>query len=437
MNLILRLKKMLTGVDGSPRYGAGLLCIFWVIYLVLTVTAPFYYSDSINCTITDTKSSLPGDQGFYDKVGDTIAKGKGYTINGKPICTYQMGYPLFVGFLYKILGHNFKIVIILQLIMIWIGFIIFSRLSLKLNKKLFFVPLLFFMGNYLILFYTCMLLTECLALILVIISFFLLYQIIQSPRVWMIILLGLLVGYLALVRPQFEAFPFLMLIVAALSLFKRKFKLFKHIIIFFLASIIVFGPVLLRNHKEFGFYRLSLSGGIAFLIGTNPAHDGEYTEFPVIVKDLNLKDYEKMDLGDTSADKVKQIDDYLFNKGLENFKKKPLTVLSIMCKNVTRLIFGFPHKTREQSLPRTLLMVLNILAFISMLIGLYLFISKRLDCDSKTRTFLIFCYSFIFCYIALSCFFWSDLRYGIYPVIMIYLVSPVAFHIRKTTNKHN
>ena len=414
------------------------IIIFYILYLALLILGLFHYDEVFHSTPTVSGSPLTGDQNFYDRTGFSISKGEGYSLDGNPTCFYQIGYPLFLGLIYSVFGHNYKVVIIIQIILLFSTFVLFSIISTKINKSLFFVPLILFIINYIIHPYAYKLLTEVLALSLLMLCVFLLYNFFQSNKNYLLIFIGLIYGYLTLVRPIFQIYPFLLLVFSILLIVKGNYKTFLRYLIFFLSFFVVISPMMYRNYKKFKLLKLGSAGGYMFYQGTNPDYDGVYQGWKRVESDLNLQKYygnRSTNIGSISADKIAEIDDILFSEGLKNIKKYPFKVASIVCKNASRLLFFFPYKGHKLSIQRSILSFVNIISFISMLIGLYFVISNKMNFRREVKIFLYFCYSILFYYIIISSFFATSPRYGIYPLVIIYLLVPFLLNFKLLKNK--
>ncbi|MDP2923258.1 MAG: hypothetical protein Q8O30_06020 [Candidatus Omnitrophota bacterium] len=403
--------------------------LFIVFFISLTV-GRFYYNEVYDGTPKNHGTTLEGDQGFYDITALSVSKGEGYAFEGKPTSAYQIGYPLFLGAIYYIFGHNYRIAIIIQVILLSIAFILYTLLAIKINKFLFFFPLVLFVSNYTFIQFAYALMTETLALFLLILSMFLLYCFLQHKKTYYVFLLGLVYGFLILVRSVFQIYPLLLLLFAIYFIVKGNYRIYLKFFIFFLVSLIITFPILLRNYKKFGFFSLNASGGHMFYLGTNPKYDGIYQGWGQVEKDLNMQKYygnQRQDLGLLAmTDRISVVDRILFQEGFNNIKKHPVRTVVIICKNISRLLFYAPYKDKKLSLQRLILSFINMLSVVSMLIGFWLVISGRIMLEPNLKKFLFFCYSAIFYYIAVSSFFAVTPRFGIYPLVLIYLLSPIA-----------
>jgi hypothetical protein len=402
-----------------------------IIYLILLIVGRFYYGEVYNNIPKNNGSGFKGDQNFYDTTAINISKGKGYSYDGdKPTSNYQVGYPLFLGSIYYIFGHNYRIVITIQIFLTFFVFILYAILAMKINKSLFFISAILFISNYFFIQRAYSLMTETLALFLFTMSLFLFYYFLQQRRIHFIYLLGVVYGCLILVRPIFQLYPLWMLTFSIIFIFKKKYKTFLKFFLFFSLSLIIILPVLVRNHKKFGFFSLSSLGGMMFYVGTSPDYyNGVFPSWGKMEEDLNLQKYygnKKQNFGDLETiGKISLVNKVFIKGGLNNIKKHPLRAIFNICKSTGRLIFFISHKDHKLSLQRLILSAINMISFASMLISLYYMIIKRIVFESSLRQFLIFCYSLFFYYILISSFFPVDPRYGIYPTVLIYLLSPI------------
>jgi hypothetical protein len=404
-----------------------ILLVCYAVYMVMLVGGLFYYNTTLKAVPRDVGSPLHGDQNFYDRAAVSLANDQGYTIDGKITSSYQIGYPLFLGFIYKLFGHSFKSVIIIQLFFLMTAYILYSVISLKLHKSWFFVPMLFFMFNYLILQYSYVLMTEILTLFFTILALYLLYKILEAPGYPLIAVLGVVYGLMTLLRPIYQLFPFFILPAALIFAFRKRFVFLKRFAVFFVAFVIMITPVMVRNYRTFGTFKLGTFGGFMFYQGTNPAFDGEFQGWESVVEDLGLEEFKHVAIGALPPEKIVEVDDLLFKKGFENVKKHPFKVMSIMFKNVSRQLFAFPMSGKNYSMQKMLLIVLNLGAVFLMVMGVIRLIRRRFEMDGVRLIFLIFCFGFVLYYLGISSLFAVHFRYGIYPVVIIYLLAPLVF----------
>jgi 4-amino-4-deoxy-L-arabinose transferase-like glycosyltransferase len=270
--------------------------------------------------------------------------------------------------------------------------------------------------------------SEALAVFLFAASIFLLYLFLKTGKRYIIFLLGLGYGYLTLVRPVFELYPLLLLLVSFYFLKNRNYKNFANFWIFFISFLLVIAPYSYRNYRKFGSVKLSAAGTLALYWGL--------THKPIDLSQFNNGN--PINYGAlASSDKIKSIDKALFKDTLDSIKKHPFKTSLNYLKNIERLLFYSPFNKEEPlSLQRKILSLLNILSFIAMFSGLCFIIIKRVGVERVSGSILFFCYSMLFYYVFISGFLVTNPRYGLYPVFLIYLLSPVILKFYKPKIRH-
>lgn len=401
-----------------------LLIAIFVLFLISLIAGRFYYGEVYERTAPKSGSVLEGDQRFYDVTALSISSGRGYSLEGKPTCAYQIGYPVFLGVIYYFFGHNYQAVIMIQIALLLTTFILFGFLAVKINKSLFFIPLLLFVMNYNIVQFAYFLLTETLALFLFVLSAFLFYCFLTRNKKHYLFLLGVVYGCLVLVRPIWQLYPLFMLCFGVFFLTKKNSKTFLNIFGFFLISLIVIIPVFLRNYDKCKSFTLGTFGGYNFFCGTNPNYDGDCPDWKLVAKELSLQTYYE---GQAVEPQNEQL---LFKKAIENIKKHPVKEVYLFCRNSSRLFFDW-KKDHRISFQRTVLGIVNIVSVIFMLAGLWFVVSGRIKLERNIKSFVLVCYSAFFYYSIMSGFFHAEFRYGVYPVVISYLLSVLLFSTGK------
>jgi len=401
-----------------------------LVYVIALIAGRFYYNEVYDAIPQHCGTLLAGDQGFYDTTALHIAQGKGYSLKGKATCAYQVGYPLFLGTVYYVFGHHYRIAIIIQIILLSIAFLLYILLAIKINQSMFFIPAMLFIANYNFIQRAYSLMTETLALFLFILSAFLLYCFLQHRKMYYIFFAALAYGYLILVRSAFQLYPIVLLLYAVLFLVKGNYKTFLKFFLFFSLTFIITLPVLARNYKRFGLFSLSALGGYMFYQGTNTDYDGVYQGSQRVDRDLHLEKYYSAseERGDITVSKaICAVNRVLFKEGVRNIKRHPVKATILVFKNMSRLLFYRPFERYALSLQKVTISYMNMIAFVCMLAGFYCIVAGKVVFEHRLKVFTLFCYSAFFYYSLVSGFFAVDPRYGLYPLLIVYLMSPVAF----------
>ena len=218
-----------------------LISVLWVIFVN---TQPF------------------SDFAYYDGLARQIALG------GPWGDTYtSVGYPIVLGFVYKIFGSSLVSAKIFNLTLTFINYILFYKILKKADlaeKKRRFIYGLFvaFPSN---IFYNSVLAVEILFTTILLLMTFLYFYDVRYKY----ILIGILTAAGAMVKPFFIVFPFLIFMVE-LCLKMKFWVVLKHSITVFIISAIAISPWLYRNTKLLGqFTFISNNSGIVLYVNNN------------------------------------------------------------------------------------------------------------------------------------------------------------------------
>jgi hypothetical protein len=224
---------------------------------------------------------LISDEREYDNLAVSLASNGAYTVNGMPTAYRPVGYPMFVGLVYLVRGHDPITVKCIQAVIdTATAFLIFLLLTGYSDRVrvtaagiwVLFVPAVL---------YTNFLMTETLSTFLLLATVLLLTQDWQA-NFYRFIIIGALFGLLVLMKPG------LLLFLIALPFFSKNLGTHPRNFAFVgLAVFLVVAPWVLRNYSKFGEISPSSNGGINLLIGNNPHTTGAYgiTFDPVILQD--------------------------------------------------------------------------------------------------------------------------------------------------------
>ena len=206
----------------------------------------------------------------YQQIATNIFMNKGHTYLGHPVAFQGMGYPTALGCFYRLVGTNdifygklFN-VILSSLTLVFVLAILVKLINKRRTVYSIFT-ITVFLPNYIA--YNNVIGTETLAAFLMAIIIFL--QVCKFNNVVRYILIGVLIGMLTLVKPNFLVYP---VIVAVIEWIKN--KNFKEALILFVCSvvfmIIVVAPWTYRNYKQFdSLIPVSYNGGYVLFINNN------------------------------------------------------------------------------------------------------------------------------------------------------------------------
>jgi len=259
----------------------------------------------------------------YQQIASNIFMNKGHSYLGQPVAFQGMGYPTALGYFYKLVGTNDVFygklfnVIISSLTLVFILAILIKLVNNKKNVYIIFI-ISTMLPNYIA--YNNVIGTECLATLLMILVIFL--QVSKFNYAIRYILIGILIGMLSLVKPNFLVYP---VVISVIEWMKNK-KL-KEVAALFICAIIsmciIVAPWSYRNYKKYNlFVPVSYNGGyVLFINNNNNNSNGAW--MPVGKVQVSEKVKKNMlecglEHGSTLAIESKQV---LFNPKLENVLK--------------------------------------------------------------------------------------------------------------------
>ena len=263
----------------------------FVIALALRIIAVVGYSN-------EHKVLTPCDQRDYDKIAIDLVNGKGYIhpYSGLPSSWRAPAYPVFLAIIYKVFGHNYFIVRVIQAIMsallcvliFYIGAIAFSRKVGILSAAI----LAIYIPNILGWEYTGpnLLLTENLATLLLAVLTLLTVK--HRSNIFS----GILIGAIVLTKPFFSFLPiffFLVILHKERYLFKSAMKKILPVVA---GIMIIILPWTVRNyfvHKAF--VPITTQGGEGLMAGNNPlVYGGPICNYQILFTEKGVAKINKM-----------------------------------------------------------------------------------------------------------------------------------------------
>lgn len=249
---------MIEAKKADRKFYINVLCIF-VMFLIIRI---LFIAFSSNNPISDFKT--------YEIISDNIFRGKGCSLNGKPVAFQSMGYSLLLGMFYKIIGSSNLIYgIILNLLISCIFY--FSLLYLlknlfgKNNKTLIVLFFISILPNYIA--YINVIGSEILCAALLCISLAIEFSSISSIK--KAASFGILCGLLALTKPFFMVFPIVILVADILCYKKIKASFCKAVLSIVIMAMVI-APWTIRNYQHFNsFIPVSYNGGYVLFINNN------------------------------------------------------------------------------------------------------------------------------------------------------------------------
>ncbi len=200
---------------------------------------------------------------LYDALAQSVVAGNGFSINGRPSAFRSPGYPLFLAFLYSLVGRDFFLI---SLIQCFIGaltcFLVYGIAKQIFNEKIALVSALFYaLAPYMILWTSGYILTEPLFIFLTLASLYCSLWLLPATeqdatrQVSLAALAGALLALAALTRPVFFYFSLLTIIYLMLKASWQKGA------ITFVAFALLMAPWVVRNYQVFGQMIFTTTGG--------------------------------------------------------------------------------------------------------------------------------------------------------------------------------
>lgn len=263
-----------------------LVFLFLVVFAVsLVYSFSFHYKP-----LVDAKA--------YDKIAWNLAEGRGYRENlGGPlnndhgITRAGPGYEFFLAAIYKISGRRYGAVWFLQAFFhafsaLLIFFIVKKILKHENAESMALLAMVFYGFSPDLIIMSSMLLTETLAIFLLVLNVFLFLKYFENQEMRWIFWLGLTVSFMVLVKSQ------LVLFILPLLVFWSLKKRWPHLIFFFILFILVLTPWTIRNYLVFEkIIPTAVILGNNLAMGNHPGATGEQMEGPYPPLDELFKQY--------------------------------------------------------------------------------------------------------------------------------------------------
>lgn len=256
------------------------------------------------------------DAGAYDTIAVNIAGGFGYQedlskdiANDFAIARVGPLYPYFLAGVYKVFGHHFEAVWILQAILHALSVLliyltalaIFSNFEQKKIISLWAAGIFGFYPDLIEI--SAMIMAETLYLFFVCLAVYVFFKFFNRTGTWPVILLGLTFGLATLSRP-----PVLFLIPVLLFYFYRQKKLLATVL-FIVVLVMIFTPWTLRNYSIYErFMPFGAAGAMNFWTGNFHGGNGEQMAHPAYLDFLNSHK-----ITETADESVRQFKFFLKN----------------------------------------------------------------------------------------------------------------------------
>jgi len=280
--------------------------------------------------IAGTHEPLVTDAKDYDNLGVQLSQWKGYVDSlGKPTAFRPPVYPLFLGVIYYVFGHNLIIVQLIQsLLGAGICLLVYFIAMIVSDRKVAGI------SAYVCCFYPPLVINTLEILSELLFTFFMLsgiWIILGKNRLINYILSGLLFGLALLTRPFIIFFFPLLAFWIVIKNKGNKGNAFKKVIIFFVTLLFVLVPWTLRNYYQLhSFIPLSNHGGLTL-----------YNSY--VVPDAGLSFNSLQGVGNEYYEIQDETGEnrYLVKKTIEYIKANPINVVKITIKKVLLLFYPF------------------------------------------------------------------------------------------------
>lgn len=207
----------------------------------------------------------------YQNIATNVYKGLGCSIlDGKPVAFQGMGYPIVLGYVYKIFSSNniiYAKLFNLFLSTITVVNVFFITLKLTKKKRVSFIVIIIvaLLPNYIA--YTSIVGTEVYSLFLF--SIIVLLQLCSFDRRIRYPLIGIVIGILALAKPYYMAYTVVLSVILIIE--NRSFKkTLKFFVVTSLFMALTIAPWTYRNYVHFNmFIPVAYNGGFVQYINNN------------------------------------------------------------------------------------------------------------------------------------------------------------------------
>lgn len=233
---------------------------------------------------------------WYHELALSLISNNGYRIKGVLTAYEPIGYPAFLALIYYFFGANIVFPKIANIILSSIGMTFLYRISGKyISKKSGIICTLFIAILPVNIVYTSVLSTEILFTTLyIILTYFILKG---SNKTALNILMGIILGILALIKPYMLIYPAVILAMQFFCNVKISKTLIANFCVITLSMIVIILPWTIRNYIVFDkFIPVSTNGGYNLYVNNNPYANGGWQD-PFKFPNSPMLKYEFSDIG--------------------------------------------------------------------------------------------------------------------------------------------
>ncbi len=181
------------------------------------------------------------------------------------------GYPLFVAGIYAIFGYHPWIVLLFQIILDTLAcFLLFRAFSRIFNSHLAYIAAIIYAIDPYVIMYDSFLFCDSFFVFLLITGLFIFSYIVQAQRsnkkhLFLIFLMGLLMGIMSMVKPIALYLPLVIIIYSMMASRSHRLNSVKHSLLILLGFGIIITPWIFRNYEIFGEPSFSTPGDFNLL----------------------------------------------------------------------------------------------------------------------------------------------------------------------------
>lgn len=219
-------------------------------------------------------TQLYADWKYYDKIAYHMSQVWSYEENGIPTAYWPIGYPLFLAIIYRIFGHSYFMVgvinVLLSLCICMLTYLIAKSLVGPSTSRLTLLVLAFFPSQ---IFFTNVLASEILFTVLLLLIIFFLLRPDFHAKISLPLITGVLFGLLILVKAVALFLP----LVSVFLYFKSRERfgwILRNTLLTIMVAFLTLFPWMLRNKLALGTFTVATSGGINLYIGNSPISSG-------------------------------------------------------------------------------------------------------------------------------------------------------------------
>lgn len=402
--------------------------LFFLTFLIMNLVFLIRYREQI----------LETDARFYYITGRNIAHGKGYSLDGyTPTIDYPPGYPLFIAVVMRLFGSSILTIQIAQIALSLFTLLMLYKLTSFYTHEfcLSLIPCLLYILNYKFIQFNCLILSESFSLFLLVFSLFSLRLFMGKSRILFVVIFSLAFALLIITRAEFQYFVIILLLYTVyLSHKSKKPKIALKFLCFIpiMGSIIL--PVIIRNNKYFGAYKIAFHGGMSLFQGTYIPYDGLWHDWGGRTVSINNGEIPDEIFAKIQSKDLKTTDEILFSEGIKNIINNGFHGIPVYLKNISRLLFAFPlhdENLTEVAIQRKYYIFLNFTAILLFAMGIPVLIKNRLFADSTILFIFILLLYTIFSHMFVA----VDPRFGFMSLILIYFYAPFGLKLFGRINK--